>query len=193
VAFGDEPVEQSPRHATAGETSLEIALLRDELRAAESGLNGRANNFECPSSPAERADVRGRLEFSGAIGGLSVGTPSLLSVSPAMDEHETGQRSPTSSDASATPTSCISRSSSGRTTGGLTLKQLSEGDRALKAAFEREMRRAADLAKVKLKLERTDKRLERAQQALRDSLAETERLRAELVTTTAAGRLPPHG
>jgi hypothetical protein len=193
VMFGDEPAPPAPMSRKETSSHLfEVHLLRDELVTAEAGLalEPKPPRLETPSRKgSEDLSLRLGLDLDNArrISQLSDGLSPALS--PVQDRLASGLRSPTPTDFSESATSLTTPARSLRGHSGLTLKQLSEGDRALSAAVERELRRAAELAKVKQRLERTDTRLNRAQQTLRDSLAENEKLRAQL----AAGKGQPAG
>jgi len=153
VAFGDE----------LSARDVDVLVLRHELVALETRTVAAELKLSAPAL---------QRHLSGESLAKNLECPS----SPAG---RSGVRSPTPTDFSETATS-FQTPSRFRANGGLTLKQLSEGDRALSAAVERELRRAADLAKAKQRIERLDGRLTRATQELRAERAENERLRAML-------------
>lgn len=152
VAFGDE----------LSARDVEIAVLQHEIVGLETRAESADAKLRLP--PFERG--LSRESFATKLDQLSPPSPT-----------RSGVRSPTPTDFSETATA-FQTPSRFRANGGLTLKQLSEGDRALSAAVERELRRAAELAKAKQRIERLDGRLQKATNDLRSERAENERLRA---------------
>lgn len=148
---------QAPQHSGEAVHRLGVSLLRGELQDAEA------------SWAAAQSDVR---SATGGGRGSPGASPAACRRSDVCSPTPT-ELSESGTMGTATP----ARSGRGA---GLSLKQLSEGNRALNAALERELRRAADLAKVKQRYERSETRCSRAQQALQGALAEVEELRAEV-------------
>lgn len=168
-----------------GEEDVFLSLLRGELHNAEVSLTDNKSQAGCDGteSCSDEASLRLDLDSASAMlyaplgrGHLELSSPG---ISPAARRGSDG-RSPTPTDLSESATSFMPTPARSRGHTGLTLKQLSEGDRALSAAVERELRRAAELAKVKQRYERSEQRCSRAQQALQNALSEVEQLRAEV-------------
>ncbi|KAG8470271.1 hypothetical protein KFE25_008692 [Diacronema lutheri] len=198
VAFGEEertppssapraPVPMSGKVPDGSAHRFALALLRDELQHAESSLADAKPQVGHDGTDSRdwSDDTSLRLELESATssvpyapGGVQLDALSLA-ASPAAPRGS-GVRSPTPTDMSESGTSLPTPARLSRGHAGLTLKQLSEGNRALNAAVERELRRAAELAKVKQRHERSEMRLNRAQQQLQTALAELEELRAQL-------------
>ncbi|KAJ1631825.1 hypothetical protein T492DRAFT_993211, partial [Pavlovales sp. CCMP2436] len=183
IAFSEQPILSPASAHPRG--SFEFDLLRGELLATEI----------CWLDTKPQADLLDADGFAVRLG-LGPNLPSeaddpstdgLPEVSAASVLSRETPRSPTPTDFSdsvtlSTPATTPSRFGHPN---GLTLKQLSEGDRALSAAVERELRRAAELAKVKQRLERMNTRMKRTQLQLQTSLEETDKLKAELAAVKA--------